>query len=297
MLLLRRLLYLTAVFLSVACVCVAAEDNLQADLTDPGSPGPAPSRSGGGGNDACSSGSPDPTCNAAHSDPEASRTNCVESPEKDGCTPKETKKEVNCDNGSGDTCPNPPQEPGRTTPTPQEEVHLNGKTGSPGASAEHREAAAGEAVSGVVSSSSEPPAPTPTPPADPNPPEGSAVQSSDDGQTGIKGNNTPREGGNGDNNGITATQPSADSPNTSDTVSGDGSESTTTGNGSTTTGSETKSKPEGAVENTDTTTTTLPPEPTNNKKGDADSSSSISSSVWVRVPLLIVVTLACILVC
>ncbi|ORC84404.1 uncharacterized protein TM35_000451420 [Trypanosoma theileri] len=46
-----------------------------------------------------------------------------------------------------------------------------------------------------------------------------------------------------------------------------------------------------------TTTTTLPPESINNKKGDADSSSSISSSVWVRVPLLIVVTLACILVC
>ncbi|ORC84047.1 uncharacterized protein TM35_000501010 [Trypanosoma theileri] len=48
---------------------------------------------------------------------------------------------------------------------------------------------------------------------------------------------------------------------------------------------------------TTTTTTTLPPELTNNKKGDADSSSSISRSVWVRVPLLIVVTLACILVC
>ncbi|ORC83939.1 uncharacterized protein TM35_000531230 [Trypanosoma theileri] len=48
---------------------------------------------------------------------------------------------------------------------------------------------------------------------------------------------------------------------------------------------------------TTTTTTTLSPELTNNKKGDADSSSSISSSVWVRVPLLIVVTLACILVC
>ncbi|ORC82238.1 uncharacterized protein TM35_000951030 [Trypanosoma theileri] len=49
---------------------------------------------------------------------------------------------------------------------------------------------------------------------------------------------------------------------------------------------------------TTTTTTTLPPELTNNKKGDADSSSSsISSSVWVRVPLLIVVILACILVC
>ncbi|ORC83686.1 uncharacterized protein TM35_000601170 [Trypanosoma theileri] len=49
---------------------------------------------------------------------------------------------------------------------------------------------------------------------------------------------------------------------------------------------------------TTTTTTTLPLELTNNKKkSDADSSSSISSSLWVRVPLLIVVTLACILVC
>ncbi|KAH9589200.1 hypothetical protein LSM04_003910 [Trypanosoma melophagium] len=55
-----------------------------------------------------------------------------------------------------------------------------------------------------------------------------------------------------------------------------------------------------------TTTTKTTPSPTvhanssdkkPNVKGDADSSSSISSmrSVWVRVPLLIVVTLACIL--
>ncbi|ORC83142.1 uncharacterized protein TM35_000771040 [Trypanosoma theileri] len=51
-------------------------------------------------------------------------------------------------------------------------------------------------------------------------------------------------------------------------------------------------------EGSTTATTTLPPEPAISKKGDADSSSSIiSSSVWVRVPLLIVVTLACILVC
>ncbi|ORC83852.1 uncharacterized protein TM35_000551210 [Trypanosoma theileri] len=63
-------------------------------------------------------------------------------------------------------------------------------------------------------------------------------------------------------------------------------------------GSGSPNTQQGAVENADTTTTTtLPPELTNNKKGDADSSSSISSSVWVRVPLLIVVTLACILVC
>ncbi|ORC84228.1 uncharacterized protein TM35_000471230 [Trypanosoma theileri] len=50
-------------------------------------------------------------------------------------------------------------------------------------------------------------------------------------------------------------------------------------------------------ESTTTTKATLPPELTINKKGDTDSSSSISSSVWVRVALLIVVTLACILVC
>ncbi|KAH9589349.1 hypothetical protein LSM04_007237 [Trypanosoma melophagium] len=52
---------------------------------------------------------------------------------------------------------------------------------------------------------------------------------------------------------------------------------------------------------TTATTTTLPSDTEYDKKpnvkGDADSSSSISSmrSVWVRVPLLIVVTLACIL--
>ncbi|ORC82245.1 uncharacterized protein TM35_000951100 [Trypanosoma theileri] len=69
-------------------------------------------------------------------------------------------------------------------------------------------------------------------------------------------------------------------------------------NGTTPEGSESANTQEGDVRNTDpTTTTTLPPESANNKKGDADSSSSISSSVWVRVPLLIVVTLACILVC
>ncbi|ORC82033.1 uncharacterized protein TM35_001001050 [Trypanosoma theileri] len=60
---------------------------------------------------------------------------------------------------------------------------------------------------------------------------------------------------------------------------------------------EDDSNSENSTTTTTTTTTTLPPELTNNKKGDADNSISISSSVWVRVPLLIVVTLACILVC
>ncbi|ORC84236.1 uncharacterized protein TM35_000471310, partial [Trypanosoma theileri] len=56
-------------------------------------------------------------------------------------------------------------------------------------------------------------------------------------------------------------------------------------------GSQENGNADSTTTTTTTTTTTLPPELTNNKKGDADSSSSISSSVWVRVPLLIVVTL------
>ncbi|ORC84431.1 uncharacterized protein TM35_000451690 [Trypanosoma theileri] len=63
-------------------------------------------------------------------------------------------------------------------------------------------------------------------------------------------------------------------------------------------GDDTTTNNEESTTTTTTTTTTLPPEAANKKKGDADSCSSISSSVWVRVPpLLIVVTLACILVC
>ncbi|ORC90048.1 uncharacterized protein TM35_000103160 [Trypanosoma theileri] len=74
-------------------------------------------------------------------------------------------------------------------------------------------------------------------------------------------------------------------------------ETTNAKNGSTPEGIESTGNTGDMVNTDTTTTTTLPPELTNNKKGDADSSSSISSSVWVRVPLLIVVTLACILVC
>ncbi|ORC82226.1 uncharacterized protein TM35_000961050 [Trypanosoma theileri] len=109
-----------------------------------------------------------------------------------------------------------------------------------------------------------------------------------------------------DNQGSAGTQPSSSITSSSETVSSGSSEGTTAGNGTTSAVSGSTSTQERNVGNTDTTnttttttttTTTLPPELTNNKKGDADSSSSISSSVWVRVSLLIVVTLACILVC
>ncbi|ORC84434.1 uncharacterized protein TM35_000451720 [Trypanosoma theileri] len=106
------------------------------------------------------------------------------------------------------------------------------------------------------------------------------------------------------------TQPSSSSVNQSSNSETENASETAAGaNGNIATNaeSESTSNEEGVEGNTvttttstttTTTTTTLPPELTNNKKGDADSSSSsISSSVWVRVPLLIVVTLACILVC
>ncbi|ORC84392.1 uncharacterized protein TM35_000451300 [Trypanosoma theileri] len=86
--------------------------------------------------------------------------------------------------------------------------------------------------------------------------------------------------------------PTSASSQTDGTADGGNSTETTT-NTSASTNPETDNT---STTTTTTTTTTLPPELTNNKKGDADSSSSISSSVWVRVPLLIVVTLACILV-
>ncbi|ORC81494.1 uncharacterized protein TM35_001151010 [Trypanosoma theileri] len=97
------------------------------------------------------------------------------------------------------------------------------------------------------------------------------------------------------------TEPSTPSASShTDGAAGSENSAQTSTNNSASTNSEpstTASNEDSTSTTTTTTTTTLPPELTNNKKGDADSSSSISSSVWFRVPLLIVVTLSCILVC
>ncbi|ORC92425.1 uncharacterized protein TM35_000031780, partial [Trypanosoma theileri] len=90
--------------------------------------------------------------------------------------------------------------------------------------------------------------------------------------------------------------PTSESSQTDGTAEGGNSAETSTNN-SASTNPETDNTPTNEGSTATTTTTTIPPELTNNKKVDTDSSSSISSSVWVRVPLLIVVTLACILVC
>ncbi|ORC83635.1 uncharacterized protein TM35_000621090 [Trypanosoma theileri] len=237
-----------------------------------------------------------PQCSISGCEDEAARQNCGTSTGSETCNTNEPKKEDSCRDGSVDThCTHSLQEPARSISKPQENGQVPGNPGPIGAPGEPGEGVTGAAgPGGVVSSSSLAPGPTPTPPAAPQPPERSVVESSVDGQTGSNGNNTTRESENGDNNGITATQPSADSSNTSPRVSGDGSDNTTAESGTTPVGSESTNNQEGvgnADPTTTTTTTTLPPELTNNKKGDADSSSSISSSVWVRVPLLIVVVL------
>ncbi|ORC92420.1 uncharacterized protein TM35_000031730 [Trypanosoma theileri] len=95
----------------------------------------------------------------------------------------------------------------------------------------------------------------------------------------------------------TQSSPTSASSQTDGTAEGGNSAETSTNNSASTNPETDNTSTNEESTTTTTTTTTLPPELANNKKGDADSSSSISSSVWVRVPLLIVVTLSCILVC
>ncbi|ORC83790.1 uncharacterized protein TM35_000571180 [Trypanosoma theileri] len=300
---LHRVLYVVALLLSIISLCVAADaaelssgevvdggcttDNSQTDTSK------CP------GNGKGDSGPPGKAGDAGPVGPSG----------PDGVTGEDT-------NDSQDTRVN--QQNPTSGSSPAAHSSQRQSSGEPGKQGPSGQSGEGSNVSGRTEENQEvnkgiPPVTTVTPESstsaltpDPNPSEGSVVESSDDGQTGGKGNNTTRESENGDNNGSAEPQPSADSPNTSATVSGDGSDNATPGNGTTPAESELTSNQEGVADNTETTpstttttttTTTLPPELTNNKKGDADSSNSISSSVWVRMPLLIVVTLACILVC
>ncbi|ORC84221.1 uncharacterized protein TM35_000471160 [Trypanosoma theileri] len=156
--------------------------------------------------------------------------------------------------------------------------------------------------------------PAPSPPV-PSPPiaagaagEGSNGSSPSGGRTGANVN-TPAVAGAVNAESTATAQPTSPSPESSDTETANGSGTANDGGSSTPAGSEPSNNPSDEESTTSTTTTTtttntiptLPGISNNtimpNVKGDADSSSSISSSVWMRVPLLIVVTLACILVC
>ncbi|ORC80898.1 elastic titin [Trypanosoma theileri] len=140
-------------------------------------------------------------------------------------------------------------------------------------------------------------------PGDSAKPRADPTEADGGGEVQNEGDGNNAGGGSAATQGSEAPQNSSSSPNNTTTGSDGAGDTETTESGTPSAGSESTSNQEEVAGNADTTTTTttttttLPPELTNNKKGDADSSSSISSSVWVRVPLLIVVTLACILVC
>ncbi|ORC83964.1 uncharacterized protein TM35_000521080, partial [Trypanosoma theileri] len=150
---------------------------------------------------------------------------------------------------------------------------------------------------GDVGGSSPTPQDSPTPAS---PVDGSSVAPVE-GQNGNSGS-SPTGETTSTQGGEAAEETSSSPTNTSEIENATDADIASTENNTPAAGSESTNNQEGDAENTESTrtnstTTTLPSELTNNKKGDADSSSSISSSVWVRVPLLIVVTLACILVC
>ncbi|ORC81502.1 uncharacterized protein TM35_001151090, partial [Trypanosoma theileri] len=289
MMFLRRLLFLTALLLSVACVCVASEETKEAEDL---SAGDGDCRDTGKEGSKCK-----PNPEVVEDSPE-----CKEHSEKEKCTTEDGKSEGDCPNGSELPCtpkepaPTSPKEPAPTIPKAPglnekgstEEVGLDtvsgGPTGERGTDGS-RQGSGTHIGSGPVSSSAPP---TVSPPSQSTTNEERRDPSPTDTHTGNIGGSTTEESGalqGGD-----PAQPSS-SPTTSETESvgenAAGSDATTAANDTKPTEGESPSTQEGAEGNTEstttTTTTTLPPELTNNKKGDADSSSSISSSVWVRV--------------
>ncbi|ORC83681.1 uncharacterized protein TM35_000601120 [Trypanosoma theileri] len=336
MMLLRRLLYLTALFFSVACVCVASEETKENEESI---------RSSDVG-DCRDHDKKGPKCETQPDLAEDSRTECSDSPGKEKCPAEmEIDGERDCLQGS-DTCPKGADthkgqnalgrgegepEPGSggtvnggkggpgTLPSPQppqqEQPHGDGQSQVPGG---QQQSSTASSISQTetrqnpdshiemtdTKASHQPNNHVDTTHNEEN--EGrqntttdeshgtSSSQLSGTTPTTIRSSTEPtpesvpsRENGDA-TNAVTPSQDSQLNNGTAETKPGE-DESTretdnTTNNGESTT-------------TTTTTTTTLPPELTNSKKGDADSSSSISSSVWVRVPLLIVVTLACIVVC
>ncbi|ORC81501.1 uncharacterized protein TM35_001151080 [Trypanosoma theileri] len=335
MILVRRLLYLMVVLLSVTCV-VAGEAQQEAELAEvsqmnshtAGDAGVVPA----GVDDACKAESPTTSdCSSSRSETALPRGECADSSQTDGCHPTELKTEGSCPDDSKRPCapkalqevlssdtaehggrpehehqvPNGPVGPaggkGSNSDEPNKDKADGRPDGAPGEQNLHHSQA------GKV------PEPVASPAAAAAPAAGNpAVPVSEEG-TGNSEQSTTDES-------VTKAEDAEAQPSpspTNSTQENTGDNNTNTGNDTkpaeggspsnqednarnteTTTTTTTTTTPNKEESTTTTTTTTLPPELTNNKKGDADSSSSsISSSVWVRVPLLIVVTLACILVC
>ncbi|ORC84540.1 uncharacterized protein TM35_000431080 [Trypanosoma theileri] len=311
----RYVLCILALLLSCACVYVLAEEVPAADLSDQVPDTDSETK--------CTQGtsrtSDAPECKEAKVKPEttlgpkpdassapggggAHAGNVEQSTSANGRSPQGTKGEAECSAGAvGDN------ENCRTTTTSESSAPGHGSSGSGESQPTQVTAQRTETVSDVQD--------PPGPPgesgtavddttgrdaaADPSP--GPTSESPTTGEIG--GASSASEGHAGGSEGNangTAEQPSTNGLTT--TGGGENSSAATNENdpssaGTANSGDETTTNNEESTSISTTTTTTLPPELTNNKKGDADSSSSINSSVWVRVPLLIVVTLACILVC
>ncbi|ORC82237.1 uncharacterized protein TM35_000951020 [Trypanosoma theileri] len=317
----HRVLFFLALLVSVECLYMAAAEalaELQADSTcQGGEGGSCPSgatvlpRETDGGVEADREDTTDSPCTTSGTAPDSANAECVKPPGAESCPSGKS------------SCPPTPQVP---TPSPRAEHELNA------VNTDHRpQGQLGENSDRGVGPLGPPSAPAPPTapkgsvdptgknnvgpgvvgaPAEQVPPEKQGEGGSTGGAAGST--NLPaseRELGSGEERttGESAgkgegeeAQPSPSPDNSNQESAGDNNANA--GNGTKPAEGGSPSNQEGDVGNTDTTTTTtttttLPPELTNNKKGDADSSSSsISSSMWVRVPLLIVITLACILV-
>ncbi|ORC83370.1 uncharacterized protein TM35_000741170 [Trypanosoma theileri] len=318
----RYVLCILALLLSCACVHVLAEEVPAADLSDQvpdtesetkillqGTPCPtadAPGNCNPSGAEAGHGGDGSLECNSDAPEGSESPNPCVKKPEAPARVP-EAPKEVVPEKKVPVIPPKKPEAPPAAAHDVQShhgddrisgprdgtaetgDAGVRGQVGESGSSG----TSAGTSGTGGIQTHAE----SAEPRADVTEADGA-----DEVQTEGDGNNTADESA--DSQGSGAPQTSS----TTITEARNATDADTTASESGTTPSQDVANPEGGestsgeesasnTTTTTTTTTTLPPELTNNKKGDADSSSSISSSVWVRVPLLIVVTLACILVC
>ncbi|ORC92410.1 uncharacterized protein TM35_000031630 [Trypanosoma theileri] len=301
MVMMRYVLCILALLLSCACVYVLAEEVPAADLSDQVPDTESETKI-----------LPQCTKGPTHDDPECKeaklehQTTSGLKPDTPKCIPGASDSSSNCTSaavelgrgvdGSSEcnsdtaegTClhpPPPPPPPGQQQPAQQEERHQSegqesAEDGSHNVAHSDVQANQNRVSTGGISV-----------------PAGSGgpgnTSSTSEGEAAAPTEGTTSSGDGGSNNTNTQTQ----SESTTEGGDSNTSNQTTTAAGTTGTEGSQRNVNLDSTTTTTTTTTTLPPELTNNKKGDADSSSSISSSVWVRVPLLIVVTLACILVC
>ncbi|ORC83415.1 uncharacterized protein TM35_000721180 [Trypanosoma theileri] len=294
MVMMRFVLCILALLLSCACVHVLAEEVPAADLSDqvPDTESETKGGNGPGSDGKCPEGtelSDNKTC--THKKPEAPPAKVPEVPKKpglDASTDEQHNHHQSETLGQGTA----QSLPGAVSSRGEDGLEDRGVSGAPGQVGDHgSNGSSGAGAGSPTGAVSESAAPTTTE----SEAEAAGISRSGSSDNSSTGETTARQGSE-------STEASTSSPSSSPTESARGADAETPNNATSSaeresTDNQNETGNTETTTSTTTTTTTLPPELTNNKKGDADSSSSISSSVWVRVPLLIVVTLACILVC